>query len=129
MLLETIPLGKWGGGNPVLRTPRETYGRLWKRSSSFYRGSARGTEGYSAREGLANISVGPEPSVVYILHVTDLVVISHVGVGKNLHILYECDALTTLTYLLSLSGKLDPDDIRETHLISILAFITVVGLS
>jgi hypothetical protein len=63
----------------------------------------------------------------------DFVIISHIGVGKNLSclfvcVLYEDDALATLRHCLLGSGKLDPETIRKTHPRLILAFSMAVGL-
>ena len=65
------------------------------------------------------------------LYMMDLVIISYVGVGQNfsLFIHHACDASAPLTkYFFLGSGKLDPQNIRKTHSISILAFSKGVGL-
>ena len=58
-------------------------------------------------------------------------IISYAAGGKNLnlisHILYECDALSTLGYFCLGSDKLDTEFIRKTHPRSILAFTKAAG--
>jgi hypothetical protein len=64
------------------------------------------------------------------LHVMDFVIISHVGVLKNLTFLslYKCDALAALIYFSPGSGNPDPQVITNTHPRSILAFNKAVRL-
>jgi hypothetical protein len=53
--------GTWREGSHTEDSQDTCNTRLWKRSISFYNGSIRGTERYLAREGSANMFIGPQP--------------------------------------------------------------------